>query len=244
MKELTGIVISITTYRENDGIVNMLCADGIVSFLARGMMKIDSKFASLCQLYYKIRVDVEESRRSSHLILKEGQVITSYSKMYDNLEVMISLGIFVEITRKLVLSDNAKNFYDLLSKSIEALSSGISPDVVRAIFISQAIVFSGLKPYVDGCVRCKNTKGIMAISDDDGGFVCQKCYQPQCDLVASPLYIKLMRYMFISDYNDALIRDLPQPECRDIFRDLCAFLMEKLDLKIKNLTLLEKIQRI
>lgn len=243
MRELTGIVISITTYRENDGIINILTSDGIVSFLARGMMKIDSKFASVCQLYYKIHIYVEESRRSSHLILKEGQVITRNLRMYDNLETMISLGIFVEITRKLVLSDNAKNFYDLLDKSIESLALGVSPNIVRAVFISQAIIFSGLKPYVDGCVRCKNTKGIMAVSDDDGGFVCQKCYKPQYDLVASPLYIKLMRYLFISDYNEALNKDLPEAECHEFFRDLCAFLMEKLDLKIKNLTLLEKMQR-
>ena len=40
--ETTGFIISATTYKENDAIINLLTKSGVIAFVARGIMKIDS----------------------------------------------------------------------------------------------------------------------------------------------------------------------------------------------------------
>ena len=46
-----GIVIKNIPYGENDGIITVLCADGLLNFKARGILKPNGKNSASCLLY-------------------------------------------------------------------------------------------------------------------------------------------------------------------------------------------------
>ena len=100
--ETTGFIISVTTYKENDAIINLLTKSGVITFVARGIMKIDSKFGTLCQLYNKVEVSLDQSRRSGYYNLVAGKVLTNFQPIYENLEAMVTISLLVEIIRKTI----------------------------------------------------------------------------------------------------------------------------------------------
>lgn len=242
-KETNGFIISVTPYRENDGIINLLTKDGVIAFVARGIMKIDSKYGALCQLYNKVEVSLDESRRSGYLNLSGGKITANFRHLYENLEAMVTIGFFVEIIRKVIDDYNALTLYNLLSCCYDALLRSVNLSIIRVVFISQIITATGLKLDVNECVRCKGTKEILSLSFEDGGFVCRKCYNPNRDAISKPLYIKLVRYLFISDYKDAINKDLPIFESEQLFDELYEFLCEQLSITSKSYKLLKKINR-
>lgn len=240
--ETTGFIISVTTYKENDAIINLLTTSGVITFVARGIMKIDSRFGTLCQLYNKVEVSLDQSRRSGYYNLVGGKVLTNFQPIYENLEAMVTTSLLVEIIRKTIDEYNVENLYNLLSCAYEAILNKIDLSIIRVVFISQIIIATGLKLDVNECVRCHSTKGILSLSFDDGGFVCQKCFNPSVDVQCKPLYIKLVRYLFIADYHEAINKNLPLFESQKLFDDLYDFLCKQLSISLKSYKLLKKIR--
>ena len=239
--DIQGIVLSITPYKESGGIVNLLTSRGIMTFNAHGIMKIDSKLAPICQLYNVINVSLTESKVSKNLTLSSGVILKDFRPIYEDLESMVTLGFIVEITKKILDDENTQKIYILLLKTIDAILTKKDLKNIRLIYITQAIILSGLKLDVDECVRCGSTKAILSLSYEDGGFVCKKCFDQSQDVVCGTTYIKLARYLFISDYCEVFNKDLPDFEARKLFKDLYKFLVEQLGIQVKSYNLLEKI---
>ena len=96
---VTGYIIKSVTYLENDAIVTILSADGLLTFKARGVKKITSKLARLINLYSY--VELELTKTGKHYILTNGTVITSNSQIYNSLDSMCLLGLISECPEEL-----------------------------------------------------------------------------------------------------------------------------------------------
>lgn len=238
--EVEGIVASITQYHESDGIINLLTIDGFVSFSARGIFKIDSKLSSICQLYNYVSVDLTENRKSGYFSLKSGRILQSLKNVYENIEAMLTLGFIIELAKKTLDDDNKAKIY---SYSLLALNSIVENGdllTIRLVYLANIINLVGLKMDVDECVRCGSKKEIISLSFEDGGFVCRKCLS-YSDTIKKPLYIKLTRYVFITDISETIKKVLPEFESRTLFKELYSFLCDQLGLNLKSYELLGKI---
>ena len=60
--------------------------------------------------------------------------------------------------------------------------------------------FLGIKPNVDSCSICGNTKNILTISVSDGGYICNDCYKS--GKIYSSNVIKLIRMFIYVDINN------------------------------------------
>ena len=238
--EIEGVITSITQYRESDGIVNFLTIDGFISFTARGIFKIDSKLSSVCQLYNFVKVEISESRKSGYYTLQSGQIIKSLKNVYENIEAMLTLGFIVELAKKTIDDDNKSKLYNCVLMAINCIVDKGDLVTIRLIYLANVINLVGLKLDVDECIRCGSKKEIITLSLDDGGFVCRKCLN-HADATKTPLYIKLARYVFITNMSESIEKILPEFESRTLFKDLYLFLSENLDIKLKSYELLGKI---
>lgn len=238
--EIEGIIASIVQYRESDGIVNLLTADGFITFSAHGIFKIDSKLSSICQLYNFVSVDLSENRRSGYYTLKSGRILKSLKYVYENIDAMLTLGFIVELAKKTLDDDNKSKVYNCALLALESIVNQGDLVTIRLVYLANILSLVGLKIDVDECVRCGSRKEIITLSFDDGGFVCRKCLG-QSDTIKTPLYIKLARYIFITDISETINKVLPEFESRTLFKELYSFLCSQLDMKLKSYELLGKI---
>ncbi|MCH5171666.1 MAG: DNA repair protein RecO [Erysipelotrichales bacterium] len=238
--EIEGIIASIVQYRESDGIVNLLTADGFITFNAHGIFKIDSKLSSICQLYNFVSVDLSENRRSGYYTLKSGRILKSLKNVYENIDAMLTLGFIVELAKKTLDDDNKSKVYNCALLALDSIVNQGDLVTIRLVYLANILSLVGLKIDVDECVRCGSRKEIITLSFDDGGFVCRKCLGPS-DTIKTPLYIKLARYIFITDISETINKVLPEFESRTLFKELYGFLCSQLDMKLKSYELLGKI---
>lgn len=238
--QVEGFVISITKYKESGSIVNLLTKEGIVTFNAHGSLKINSPSAIICQLYNKVKIELSESSKSGYKTLKEGIVISNFTKIYDNLEAILTLSFVVDLCKKVAQTgDNISSIYDLLDLTFNAVLNEIPLGLIRVAFMAQLIILSGLRINVSECVRCGSKKKILSLSYRDGGFICQNCFQNE-DIVMSTTYIKLVRYLFIAEYKEILTKNLPMPDCYQLFIDLYKFFVDEIGISSKSYKLLQK----
>lgn len=238
--EIEGIITSITPYHEKDGIINLLTVDGFITFSAHGVLKIDAKLSSLCQLYNRVLLDLEENKKSGYLTLRSGRIIQSLKNVYENIEAMLTLGFVVELAKKTLDDDNKKKLYENCVLAIDAIANNKDLVSIRLVYLASVINLVGLNLDVNECVRCGSQKAIASLSLKDGGFICKKCLNHE-DVTHSPTFIKLARYIFICDIKESIKKILPEFESKVLFQELYKFLQDNLGIKLNSLELLGKI---
>ena len=84
MFEIDGIVLGTTPFNEHDSIVNIITKQQYFSFLAKGVLKIDSKNASLINLCNYSRFNV--SKGKTGYSLRNGELLNSFQNAKKDLE--------------------------------------------------------------------------------------------------------------------------------------------------------------
>lgn len=190
--EIEGIVIRQVQYKEKDAMVSVLTKDGMVSFLARGILNPTSKNASSCLLFAYSSFTLNS--KIDKLTLTQGKLIKSYYHLYESLESMAAVQLVSELIIKCLDEDNGKIF-PYLNSLLENLSSKFDSKTLVLICIASIIKESGYALEYDECVKCGNKKDIVTYSFNEGGFICLKCLKHN-EEVKSPTNLKTYRYIF------------------------------------------------
>lgn len=172
-KTIEGIVLSSRDYREHDAILSVLCKEeGLQSFVARGLRKLSSKNVAATQIltHAKFYVDFQEQKTMHSM--RTADIIESYRSIREDLEKQAIASILCECIQKAELEEDAFGF---LKTSLEYLQHTNQPYALLALYFACINRWCGIEPYVEGCVHCQSTKGIVGISLTQGGFVCHKC---------------------------------------------------------------------
>ena len=168
-----GIILSVSDYRDNDLICQVLFKEyGLLSIVAKGAKKITSKnaYSLLPASLSEMLFDYKDHK--TIFTLKSANLIHSYYQDNDILKIT-GLGLILDITKHaMVGNDNINDIYDVL---LDALRYSGTNDIVHvlAIYLARMAKIIGISPYVDGCVKCNESK-VVTISKVDGGFLCIK----------------------------------------------------------------------
>lgn len=241
MEEYQGIVLRITPYKDQDAIVLALTEKGYLSFKARGVMKLQSKNAASVSLYSYSKWELEATK-NGQLALKSGQLLNSIMLHSTDLSVLLSLDAIGELLLK-VLIDNEESIYPYLSTIFDLLyKKSITPLTALAILSAQVINLCGYAPFLDGCVICHNKKHIVSFTLKDGGFVCQKHFDPFNNKNQTASYLKTMRILFnlpVSYIGELALSDnnlIPfLYEVSDFLKESLGFYWKGLQLFLKSL---------
>ena len=190
--EVEGIVIRLNQYKEKDAMVSVLTKDGMVSFLARGILNPSSKNASSCLLFAYSNFTLNS--KQDKLTLTQGKLIKSYYHLYESLESMASIQLVSELIIKCLDEDNGRIYHYLLNM-LDKLSSNFDSITLSLICIAQIIKESGYALEFNECVKCGTKKDIVSFSFNEGGFICLNCLTNK-DIIKSPTMLKTYRYVF------------------------------------------------
>lgn len=237
--EYEGIVLRVTPYQEKDAIVNVLTAQGYVSFKARGVFAIDSKNAGLITLYNHASFDLADGKAG--FILKSGTIHHGYGAAFTDLTALSCLAIIGELTNR-VLGENedAALIYPYLVETLHAMSQGHDPLSLVMLYFAQVFKFSGYGLEVGHCVFCETTKDIVALSFSDGGYVCRKCFDEESMTKKGARYLNILRFAFLFQPSDIMRVSFTQKEVLDILSEFKIYLQDALSIDLKSYTMLLK----
>lgn len=170
-----GIVLKSIPYKENDALITVYFQDyGKMTLIARGVKKLKSKNASAIQTMTCSEFTFV-ARKGLSLLIK-----ASALNYYRYIKEDIFLEAYATCFLEFVLKNEADNqpdqeIYDYLQTSLAALDNGHSAKLVYLLFSAFMLKICGAPLQVDECSRCQKKDHIVAISLQDGGFVCERC---------------------------------------------------------------------
>ena len=237
--EFEGIVIRRTSYKEGSAMISVLTKDRIRSFLAKGVLKITSKNAPSVNLFTKSRFQTFNGEEGDWL--RVGEVLCSYPNIAKDFEKLAILDFISEITNSLIGNNDAKDTYEFLEKTLEALNGDFSPLTALLIYFAKVLKASGYGLDVDSCAICGKKTQITALSYKDGGFICHNCFDALNHVKTDPRKLKIMRYIFKVDVANFDKVAFSNEECKNIIFEICEFLNFASQIEFKSLTLLSQI---
>ena len=199
--EIEGIVLRVVPYKEKDAMITVLSKDGLSSFLARGIFKIDSKNALLTNLYTKAIFELTESK-NGYFSLKSGKILNSSSLFMNDLETLLSLDALGELLLKTSDQASANLIYPYVENGYNLL---IEKKIDSLLFITvigiKYLMFNGYDMRVDGCVECGQKTKLVSFDFNSGGFLCHKHFDINKHTNQNPSYLRAVRHLFLVPEN-------------------------------------------
>jgi len=152
MEQFVGLIISVNKYKDNNGVINILTENGIVSILGRGIYKDDNKNHIFTNKFIYANFDVYKGKVGGYK-LRTAKIIKFYPSAIESYEYLLALDYLSEVVYKTiddVLADEDLDFKsNLLHTVIKTLDYMIETRRIYAslsYFSSTLIKELGIKP--------------------------------------------------------------------------------------------------
>jgi DNA repair protein RecO (recombination protein O) len=182
------IVLSQMDYKENDALIKVFSYDyGLITFLAKGIRKINSKNRSICMPYTISDFMFNYHENSQIQSLLQGQIVQNHYKIHEDLQKSGAASLCVELIQNLIHDENEidvlHEHYEFTKFLLDQIEEKSKQNAIMAFMLSSYMNYYGISPHVDSCVMCDSTK-INSISIEEGGLICNDCQLE----IHSPLY--------------------------------------------------------
>lgn len=169
------IILTITPYKERDGIITALGENCVISFNVRGLLNPKSTNHFLNTPLIEIDATFQEGNYK-YKLLKNAKILFSPYSTQDSLNKLAMISLLQEATKSLLNEEEQALIYDKLKRCLEGLkNTKVNVFQIGLNYIYELLKISGNDIYIDGCVFCGSRKGIVGLSFADGGFVCKDC---------------------------------------------------------------------
>ena len=203
-----GIVVSETNYSESSKILQIFTKDyGLISVMSKGSRNVKSKLRGISNKLSYASYDISYKKEGMSTLL-DGSNIDTLRNIITDIDKVTYLAYIIDLTIQVYKHSEAKEIYPILISIIKKLNEDYDPDILTYIYELKLLDFLGIRPNVDSCSICGNTKNILTISVSDGGYVCSECYRG--GKIYSSNIIKLIRmfiYVDIDNISKISIKD-------------------------------------
>lgn len=193
---LNALILSQSDYKENDALVKTFSLEkGIVTFIAKGLLKSESKNASACMPFSESNLTYDDKEGSGLQILHSASLISSHRVLREDLNKQTIMTTICELTEQL-LKDNydpslVQEIYRVVKQCLSTLEQTDKYAHTITYFLVSALNWLGVEPQVDECTLCGDNQ-INSLSLDEGGFICVNCQKE----IQSPVYSTEFLYAF------------------------------------------------
>lgn len=194
--KIQGFVVNKVVYKENDAIFNVLCADQMYTFKARGILKITSKNAPACNYCLQGEYVLASKLENNKYNLKTASIIKMYHVPYDNLQAM---SVYLTITEIAYKVYETNNIYKLCIECFDKLERNEAPLNVLVYFLKELINILGYQPDLSGCINCHKKQNLISFSLEEGGFICSNCFDSNKHIKYSNDYLKSILKLYKED---------------------------------------------
>ena len=233
-----GYVLRLSPYKDADMMVTAIDKNGLFSFLARGIRKMTSKNASACQILSYSSFSLAASADLQSLSLTEAAVVRPRPDQ-EQLDVLSAASFLAEVTLRFSEEDGGAENYPYLDAAVKALTSGYSPFATCLLYLAPVLHHLGYGLNVDSCVNCGSKTGIVAVSFEEGGYLCENCVGPETPHL--PVRdLKILRYAFRYQPSDFVRVEFDKEECMRLLSLLVQYAENFTGVRLKSIALLLK----
>jgi DNA repair protein RecO (recombination protein O) len=199
----TGVVLRTYKLGEADRIVVLLTEHhGKIRAVAKGVRKTTSRFGARLEPMSHVRLLLYQGRELD--IVSQADLVDTTAALVADLDHLTSGIAMLEAVDQIALErEPAPHLYRMLVGGLRAVSERGGPLVVPA-FYWKLLAAEGMRPALDGCVRCGEAEPLVAFDVDQGGVLCRSC---RSGAPISPEALQLMRLILGGGLNAAL--DVP-----------------------------------
>ena len=238
--EKTGYVVSISPYKESDAMVTAFGEGGLFSFLARGLRKMTSKHNAACQILCESRFSLYQSSDGKYLTLSESEALRPVA-LKDDLSLYGAVSFLAEATKRFAEEGEGAGaeHYSVFRAMMDAIHDGYPICSACLLYFASILNNLGYGLQVDGCVHCGKKEGIVGISFEEGGFLCEQCAD---ELTERPgaRELKILRYAFRFKKEDFARVAFEDKESIALLSRLAAYAEQATGVRLKSLVLLER----
>ncbi len=195
LKKIEGIIISETPYGENSKVINIFTKEkGLVGVMCNSVKSIKNplRTKTLKFTYGIFHINYNE-KRLSHLI--DVDVLNNLKNIKSDIEKISYLNYISDLTYQTIKQNDDEKIYDIFIDVILKMEEGKDPLILTNILELKYLDYLGVGLNLDSCIRCGNKQNIVTLDPDEGGYICQNCYQGE--KIISPKSIKLLRMYYL-----------------------------------------------
>lgn len=241
---LTVYMLSQSEYKDHDALIKTLSLEkGIVTFIAKGLLKSESKNASACLPFTLCDLTYDEKEGSGLQILHSASIVDSHRLLREDLNKQTVMTVISELTMAL-LKDNydpnlVKEVHQVYQEMVNTVETTDKYRHVLAYFLVSALTWLGIDPQVDECTLCGESQ-INSISLEEGGFICVNCQKEIQSQVFSTEFLyefRVVNKVNPSNFNRFLNYKAPDKSVIDF---LYEFMTYHSNISLKSWVFLEK----
>ena len=231
------IVLSVSPYKEKDAVVTAISENETITFLARGIKDPKSKNAVLNNILTVADIELMEGD-FKYPILKSSKPLFSSLKMDMDEKYLGSLMFIDEMMLNLFPSEEQFVMFPFLEKAVETLKESNDWLMTLMLFMNHVIRLGGFQLEANKCVMCGAKKSIVAFSFNDGGFVCQNCYQEEMGRDLSKDQMLLVRRIINCPDYSLVKEEYTESDAVQLFHKFIQYIEEAFGYHFKNLRLI------
>ncbi len=242
IESFEGIIISETNYSESSKILNILTKEkGLIGVMSKGCRNMKNKLrAASRKLIYGIFHMYYKQNGVSTLI--EVDIKNSFSKTIMDLEKISYASFILDLTNQVLKQTESDEIFDILKDTLIKIEDGLNPIALTNILELKLLNYLGVSPNIDSCTHCGNTKDIVTLSSDVGGYICRNCYNNEP--LVSEKTIKMIRLYYYVDIKNITKLDVSDEVTKEINRFIDDYYDRFTGLYIKSKEFIRKINRI
>lgn len=235
-----GIVVRITPYREHGAMVNLLCADQLLSFYARNIYKISDKNILLTSPLMYGEFTFSDSKKDL-LTFKEMIPILDTRNYMNDFNKLSALNFLNEVTLRLFNDDDMIEIYPFLIKTLELLKENKNILSLLLAYLAASLKITGFSLNVDSCVITGSKENIVGVSYLDGGLVSKSAYRASKHKLYSPDKIMMLRKAFKVKVEQLEKLNFSSRDALAVLNDLLIFTYDQTGIRFKSEKLIQKI---
>jgi DNA repair protein RecO (recombination protein O) len=230
-----GVVLRTYKLGEADRILVVLTAEhGKVRAVAKGIRKTTSRFGGRLEPLAHVNLLLHRGRELD--VVGQAETLDSIGPLFDDLDLLTQGLAMAEAIDQLAPDrEPVPHLYRMLVGALRTLEHTPSPLVVPA-FYWKLLAAEGLRPALDGCVRCGAAEPLVAFDLDEGGVLCRTCRRGSA---LSPEALQVLRMVLGGQLKAALALP-PSPAVHDVAQLATRAVEHHLERRLRSLTLLER----
>lgn len=237
-----GIVIGETNYSESSKILRVLTKDyGLISIISKGCRNLKSKLRGVSSklVYANFQIHYKEQGIST---LIEADIINILKNIMTDINKISYASYLLELTEQVYKQSEEKDIYNLFISIIKKINEGYDCETLTFIYELKILDFLGIKPNIDGCSICGNTKNIITFSTKSAGYICQNCHNS--DKIYSSKLIKLIRMLYYVDVNKITKLEINNETKKELAEIITDYYDTYSGLYLKSRTFLNNLKKI
>lgn len=238
--KIKGIVINDTNYSESSKILNIITEEkGIISVISKGCRNYKSKLrSSSCKLTYGyFHINYKENTLST---LIETDIIDELKNIKTDIKKIGYGAYLLDLAKQVMKQNTNKEIFNILEASLLKINNNFDPELITNIAELKYLTYLGVKPVLDKCSICKDTKDIITVNSDAGGYICKNCYTNE--YIADEKTLKLLRMFDFVDIAKIKELNIVEKNKREINKFLEDYYTKYTGLYLKSKDFLNQIK--